>query len=137
MDYQGRGLILPFKFGRLDLGGEVAYQYLFWYSRQAYGSTYSYTYQAMATSVMAVGRVDLKKGLFADFGAGGFFLHGGGTNGQSDFGLAGALGYNIKLRKNIMLPIKFRTDFVLDSATPLIVPSVTAGIAFKFGKAPK
>jgi hypothetical protein len=122
-NYQVSGLVLPLRIGKLALGGEFAYQYLFWYNT----APYEYEYEYSVLKFMFRGRVGGDSGPFFDFGAGAYRF-----DGWTDFGVAVGGGYAINLGARLSLPIKARVDFIFDGNQTLVAPAGCVGLAIKF-----
>ncbi|MBL6950539.1 MAG: hypothetical protein ISR57_07850 [Bacteroidales bacterium] len=123
-------------FGRLAIGVEGGYQnYLSYDLKERYddgsGQGWKKRYREdrySAWRVLILARGYIVKGFFAEVGGGMYFVRD-----YIEWGGEVSLGYEIKLTKNLYLPIKVRTEFIFDSDGNIIAPGATFGLAFHFG----
>jgi hypothetical protein len=117
--------VIPLHFGKVSLGAEYCYHHLFWYSYRAPGYTYYIDVEIDASSLMAIVRTDITNNLFIDLGIGAFMF-----GDWTDFGMQAAVGYRIMLGEKLYIPVKLRTQIVLDEDANLYPVGLNFGVGY-------
>jgi hypothetical protein len=115
--------VYPFHKGGLSIGGEIGYQYFFWYTVPVFGYSWVYEYNVDAIRIMGLLRSKVGAFGFAEVGPGLFFI--------SDWvspGLMASLGYNLRLNENLKIPLKFRVEYVAGDG--FIALGLSGGVSF-------
>lgn len=120
-------VIYPFHFDKISFGAEIGYQHFFWYTIPVFGYSWVYSYTAYAFRVMALVRANIKDNIYVEVGPGAF-LFGDWVN----LGAMAAAGYSIEISENLSVPIKIRTELLMDRDASSIVVGLNAGISYTF-----
>lgn len=123
--YGGHALIVPFEVAGVGVGLEAGWQYLAWFDYNSLGTTV--TRELSATSVMGVARVPFTRTFFSEFRAGVFMF-----DEFTDPAIGAALGGRIPISAQWSIPVKLRTDLVLDEDTNFVPIALELGGAYEF-----
>ena len=115
----------PLHFGNISLGAEVGYQHFFWYTTPVPGYSWSYEYNVDAIRLLLLMRANLYENLFIEFGPGAF-LFGEWT----DYGLMASVGYRVDITEKIAIPVKLRTEIILDKDSNLYPVGLSFGVSY-------
>ena len=119
--------VYPLKLGGISLGAEFGYQYFFWYTTDVPGYSWVYEYNVDAFRLMILMRANLLSNLFVELGPGAFMF-----GDWTDFGLTASAGYRIGLTEHIAIPVKLRTEIILDRDANLFPVGLSAGFSYTF-----
>jgi hypothetical protein len=116
-----------YKFGLIELGLEVGYNDLYWYSlRIPYGIQTIYRENSVSTmNIYGLLQHVTPSAIFLQAGAGIHVFDEG-----SALGFMGTVGYDFRLSERLSMPIFLRFDLILGDGTPTPV-SLGAGIRYR------
>ena len=117
----------PLHFGNISIGAEFGYQYYFWYTTPVPNYSWSYEYNIDAIRLLVLMRVNFHDNIFAEFGPGAFMF-----GDWTDFGLMASIGYRIDITEHIAIPVKLRTEIILDRDANLYPVGLSAGVSYSF-----
>ncbi|HKJ93316.1 MAG TPA: hypothetical protein VJ957_09110 [Longimicrobiales bacterium] len=117
--------VFPYQRGRISVGGELGYEYFFWYD--IFYNGYTSTRNVSATRVAAVARLGLGGPAYAEAAASMHLF-----DGFSDPGIGVGVGYMLPINEHFSVPLGLRGDLVLDPDTQLFASRFNVGIRYSF-----
>ena len=117
--------VFPYSNDLFGIGVEYGYSYLLYYAFS--DGVNNIERNVDATRFLAVFRLFPKKKLFFEGGLGYYFF-----DGFSDFTVALAAGYQVKITDNFSIPLKFRNNLIFDTDANIFQPGLDVGVAYRF-----
>jgi hypothetical protein len=123
--YGGHAVIVPFAMGPIGVGVEAGWQFLAWFDYQGLsGSVYR---ELTAFNVMGLVRVPLSDFFFSELTAGVFVF-----DEFTDPAIGAALGGRIPIALGWSIPVKLRTNLILDEDTNFVPIALEIGVGYDF-----
>ena len=123
--YGGHLVVVPFDFGALGVGVEAGWQYLAWFDYQ--GLSGNVLRELSAVNLMGLVRVPLSDVFFSELSAGVFMF-----DEFTDPAIGAAIGGRIPISPAWHIPVKVRTNLVLDEDTNFVPIALELGIGHVF-----
>ncbi len=117
--------VFPYANELFSVGLEYGYSYLLYYT--FFNEFTTVERNVDATRLLAMIRLFPQEKIFFEGGLGYYFF-----DGFSDFTVGLAAGYRFKVLESLSIPIKFRNNFIFDSAANIIQPGIDIGVAYGF-----